>query len=81
MPTFLFFKSGKKIDEVVGADIAKVERLVKSLSSGAAGIQKGQGRVLGTGEVKKESSIAVLGNIPIGYAVFALFLLYLFLTK
>ncbi|RKO91138.1 thioredoxin-like protein, partial [Blyttiomyces helicus] len=29
MPTFQFFRSGKKLNEVVGADIQKVERLVR----------------------------------------------------
>ncbi|KAI8621054.1 thioredoxin-like protein, partial [Chytriomyces sp. MP71] len=28
MPTFIFFKNGAKLDQVVGADIAKVEALV-----------------------------------------------------
>ncbi|EGF81699.1 hypothetical protein BATDEDRAFT_7466, partial [Batrachochytrium dendrobatidis JAM81] len=29
MPTFQFFKKGSKVNEVVGADINKVEQLVK----------------------------------------------------
>ncbi|KAJ3414245.1 hypothetical protein HDV05_006862 [Chytridiales sp. JEL 0842] len=51
MPTFQFFKNGKKLDEVVGADIGKVERLVASLSSGSSGggFPESGGRVLGSG--------------------------------
>ncbi|KAJ3105657.1 Thioredoxin domain-containing protein 2 [Phlyctochytrium bullatum] len=51
MPTFQFFISGRKVDEVVGADIAKVERLVANLakSGGSSGFPSGGGRVLGSG--------------------------------
>lgn len=31
MPTFLFFKAGKKVDKVVGADIGSIETKVKNL--------------------------------------------------
>jgi thioredoxin 1 len=52
MPTFQFFKSGKKLDEVVGADINKVERLVNTYASGAGSdgsFPTSGGRVLGSG--------------------------------
>jgi thioredoxin 1 len=29
MPTFIVFKDGEKVDEVVGADPGKMERLVR----------------------------------------------------
>jgi thioredoxin 1 len=31
MPTFMFFKSGSKLDEVTGANERKLEELIKSL--------------------------------------------------
>lgn len=31
MPTFLFFKGGKKVDGVIGADLKSIESKVKSL--------------------------------------------------
>ncbi|KAJ3123090.1 Hsp90 cochaperone, partial [Physocladia obscura] len=33
MPTFMFFKNGEQLDQVVGADIAKVEQLLKTYSA------------------------------------------------
>ena len=45
----MFFKNGKKIDEVVGANIAKVEQLVNSLGQASGGFPSSGGRVLGTG--------------------------------
>jgi thioredoxin 1 len=30
MPTFLFFKNGERVDEVVGADPAKLERTIQA---------------------------------------------------
>ncbi|KAI8892758.1 thioredoxin-like protein [Globomyces pollinis-pini] len=51
MPTFQFYQNGKKLNEVVGADINKVESLVKSgggAASGSAGL--GKGYVLGSGK-------------------------------
>ncbi|KAH6578800.1 hypothetical protein BASA50_005886 [Batrachochytrium salamandrivorans] len=51
MPTFQFFQKGAKINEVVGADINKVEKLANELGGMAAGglASSGGGRVLGTG--------------------------------
>ncbi|KAI8817332.1 thioredoxin-domain-containing protein [Fimicolochytrium jonesii] len=49
MPTFHLYKSGKKLDEVVGADIVRVERLVSQHASGSSGFPASGGRVLGTG--------------------------------
>eukprot|EP00842_Homolaphlyctis_polyrhiza_P004278 jgi/Hompol1/4851/HPOL_001651-RA len=48
MPTFMFFKNGSKLSEVVGADINKVERLVAELagSSSASGFPEKGGRTL-----------------------------------
>lgn len=51
MPTFHLYRSGKKLAEVVGADIAKVERLVAqhAAGSGSGGFPTTGGRVLGSG--------------------------------
>ncbi|KAJ3081267.1 hypothetical protein HK102_002469, partial [Quaeritorhiza haematococci] len=53
MPTFHLYRSGKKIAEVVGADIAQVERLVAqhatASDSAGGGFPATGGRVLGTG--------------------------------
>ncbi|KAJ3192286.1 Cytoplasmic thioredoxin isoenzyme 2 [Irineochytrium annulatum] len=59
MPTFLFFKNGSKVDEVVGADIGKVESLVQSLGKGssASSFPSGGGRVLGSGRSVGSSSV------------------------
>lgn len=45
MPTFHFYVNGKKVDEVVGADIVKVERLVNKYNTPTA--FTGTGRKLG----------------------------------
>ncbi|KAI8919129.1 thioredoxin-domain-containing protein [Powellomyces hirtus] len=51
MPTFHIYRAGKKLEEVVGADIVKVERLVRqhASSGGSGGFPSSGGRVLGTG--------------------------------
>ncbi|KAI8139911.1 thioredoxin [Fennellomyces sp. T-0311] len=33
MPTFIFFKDGQKVDEVVGANAAKIEQAIKNLTA------------------------------------------------
>ncbi|KAJ3158944.1 hypothetical protein HDU86_002113 [Geranomyces michiganensis] len=60
MPTFHLYRSGKRLDEVVGADIVKVERLVKQHSTGGAGgsFPASGGRVLGTGKTAAPPSTA-----------------------
>jgi hypothetical protein len=72
MPTFKLFRKGKLLETVVGADIAKVERLVSSFSAAPSGA----GRVLGSGKPAASAS-----NINYSYVAMALFLLYLFFTK
>ncbi|KAJ3064456.1 Thioredoxin domain-containing protein 2 [Podochytrium sp. JEL0797] len=47
MPTFQLFKSGRKIAEVVGADIGKVESLVNTHAAGSSGFPTSGGRTLG----------------------------------
>ena len=77
MPTFLFFKNGKKWDEVIGADIKRVESLVKQYSSGSSSFPSG-GRVLGSGApVSTQTS----SNHYLIYILFSLFFLYLMLNK
>jgi hypothetical protein len=55
MPTFLFFKNGKKIDEVVGAgilinsflDIGKVESIIRqNATGGGSSMPSSGGRVV-----------------------------------
>ncbi|KAJ3013524.1 UNVERIFIED_CONTAM: hypothetical protein HDU68_000643 [Siphonaria sp. JEL0065] len=67
MPTFKLFKGGREIEEVVGADINKVERLVATHAAGSSGFPSSGGRVLGSGAAPSGSSSSassVLGNIP-----------------
>ncbi|KAI9325102.1 thioredoxin-domain-containing protein [Zopfochytrium polystomum] len=47
MPTFMLFRSGKRLEEVVGADIVKVERLVESHGKASGGFPTSGGRKLG----------------------------------
>ncbi|ORY48954.1 thioredoxin-domain-containing protein [Rhizoclosmatium globosum] len=64
MPTFMLFKEGRKIEEVVGADINKVERLVTTHAAGSSGFPSSGGRVLGSGATaggNKSSGVAGLG--------------------
>lgn len=58
MPTFLFFRKGVKVGEVVGADISRVESLTSSLASasGASSFPVG-GRVLGSGAPPRGTSL------------------------
>lgn len=58
MPTFHFFKGGKKLDEVVGANVGKIEQLLHQYSSGGAGgaAFTGTGRVLGSGAAAESSN-------------------------
>ncbi|KAJ3327041.1 hypothetical protein HDU76_012411 [Blyttiomyces sp. JEL0837] len=70
MPTFQFFKNGKRLEEVVGADINKVERLVESLASGsggASGFPSSGGRVLGSGASTSGSSSSTGGVAGAGF--------------
>ena len=45
MPTFQIFKAGKKVDEVVGADIKTLGELLKKHNA-ASGAFTGKGRIL-----------------------------------
>ncbi|KAI9326624.1 thioredoxin-domain-containing protein [Obelidium mucronatum] len=67
MPTFKLFKGGREIEEVVGADINKVERLVSTHASGSSGFPSSGGRVLGSGSsaTPSTSTANALGNIGI----------------
>ncbi|KAI8915715.1 thioredoxin-like protein, partial [Gorgonomyces haynaldii] len=53
MPTFLFFKQGKLLDTVVGADINKIIRLIGQ-HSGASAFQ-GKGNTLGAAKTQNVS--------------------------
>jgi len=49
MPTFMFFKNGTKLGEVIGADISSVESMVKKHgTSSSSGFPSSGGRVLGS---------------------------------
>ncbi|KAJ3013503.1 hypothetical protein HKX48_005726 [Thoreauomyces humboldtii] len=86
MPTFHFFRSGKKLDEVVGADINKVERLVRSLA-GAGGATGGGfpatgGRVLGTGApAARAGGGGALQSNHLLWGAFGAFVLWLWWNK
>ncbi|TPX39193.1 hypothetical protein SeMB42_g06420 [Synchytrium endobioticum] len=56
MPTFVFHKNGKKLAEVVGADIAKVERLTSQY--GSPSTFTGSGHVLGGNSAAKSNASA-----------------------
>lgn len=73
MPTFLFFDSGRKVAEVVGADIAKVASLLVQLAKEPS---MGVGRTLGGKTVEPTRD-----PFPWGYAAIALLVLYLIMTK
>ncbi|KAJ3407806.1 hypothetical protein CcCBS67573_g02945 [Chytriomyces confervae] len=49
MPTFFFFRNGEKLDEVVGADIAKVEQLVNKYAALSDPFPSTGGNTLGSG--------------------------------
>ncbi|KAJ1529008.1 hypothetical protein HK405_002494, partial [Cladochytrium tenue] len=50
MPTFMLFRDGRKLGEVVGADIGRVERLVAThAGASSGGFPATGGRVLGSG--------------------------------
>ena len=57
MPTFKFFQSSKILDEIVGADVGKIERLLLKYSKeGSSGNAfSGSGNVLGSGAPVKGS--------------------------
>jgi thioredoxin len=89
MPTFKFFRSGKEVGEVVGADLAGIENKLRSLAGGSSAAAAGTssaGYVLGSGKRVGPG----LGNtmastyqnphmlVIIGLA---LFLVYTWLTK
>lgn len=87
MPTFMFFRNGSKLGEVVGANIGKVEVLVQSLKKNTRGAMPGKGHTLGSG--KPVSSSSFLPNIDVRafvssskfvLALFA-FMAYLYFSK
>ncbi|KAJ3070310.1 Hsp90 cochaperone [Podochytrium sp. JEL0797] len=47
MPTFMFFQNGAKLDQVVGAEIAKVEQLTATLSIDTASLSADELKALG----------------------------------
>jgi hypothetical protein len=65
MPTFQFYHKGRKLDEVVGADIgtikAKLFALAKSAGSGGGGAFNGKGYVLGTGAAVQDRTAGARG--------------------
>ncbi|KAJ3249077.1 Thioredoxin domain-containing protein 2 [Chytriomyces hyalinus] len=66
MPTFMLFKNGKKLDEVVGADIAKVERLVNTHAAGSSGFPSSGGRTLsGAGPSSATSATRGIPSVAI----------------
>ena len=79
MPTFLFFKNGSKLDEVVGADINKVERLTAQYASGGSSTFQGKGHRLGDGATATPSK-GITQDQWVYIIVFGL-LIYLFFTK
>lgn len=87
MPTFLFFNAkGVKINEVVGADINKVERIAAELAKagGSTGFPKTGGRVLGTGAAASNpqgSWLNAFNRDNWAYIAFGIFFLYLYATK
>ncbi|KAJ3055174.1 hypothetical protein HK097_011328 [Rhizophlyctis rosea] len=57
MPTFQLYRAGKKLGEVVGADINAVERLVRQhAGASSGGFPTSGGRVLGTGAAASGSA-------------------------
>lgn len=82
MPTFQFFKSGQKIDEVVGADIVKVERLVKKYAAGSTGgFPATGGRVLGSGAAASAPGQGVNAQSYLKYGLMVALVAYLWWTK
>ena len=80
MPTFQFFKSGTNVGSVVGANIGKVESLLKSHGSESGSkMHQTTGRVLGSGKVVKPA-LAWDSSVIIYLAIGLLFG-YLFYTK
>ncbi|KAJ3280033.1 Thioredoxin domain-containing protein 2, partial [Rhizoclosmatium sp. JEL0117] len=55
MPTFMFFQAGQKVDEVVGADIGKVESLVYMKAPKGGSFPATGGRTLGGGSGSGEA--------------------------
>ncbi|KAJ3030022.1 UNVERIFIED_CONTAM: hypothetical protein HDU68_010371 [Siphonaria sp. JEL0065] len=49
MPTFMFFQNGQKLDEVVGADIGRVESLVYMKAPSSSSMPTSGGHTLGGG--------------------------------
>ncbi|KAI8923910.1 thioredoxin-like protein [Entophlyctis helioformis] len=82
MPTFQFFKAGAKLNEVVGADINKVERLVAELGAGGAGFPAGGGRVLGSGaEAPKTAAKESGGGLDIVLFAIGALMMYLWYSN
>ena len=84
MPTFMLFKGGKKIDEVVGADVRKLRSLIDK-HKGPGGMSASGGRVLGTGkpaapQADSAGSQAQTNNV-LFYAILGLFIAYLYFNK
>ena len=61
LPTFLFFKGGAKIGQIVGADMSKVEDMIKKHGTTTApgAFPSGGGRVLGS----SSSSSSTFNNL------------------
>ncbi|KAJ3281342.1 hypothetical protein HK104_011520 [Borealophlyctis nickersoniae] len=84
MPTFQIYRSGSKLAEVVGADIAKVERLVRQHASSSAGggFPATGGRVLGSGApAPRAGAGGDWGGGYVWYVAAAALLAYLWWTK
>ncbi|KAL2914547.1 mitochondrial thioredoxin [Polyrhizophydium stewartii] len=93
MPTFMFFRAGQKLNEVVGADINKVERLVAELAGAgsAGGFPATGGRVLGTGtkasaapqgtNPQPEAAAGGGGGLDFVFLALGLLMLYLWYTN
>ncbi|KAJ3211894.1 hypothetical protein HDU83_002682 [Entophlyctis luteolus] len=59
MPTFMLFKNGSKLAEVVGADIGKVEQLVNTHAAGGSSFPTTGGRTL-----RDNGSSNAVGGMP-----------------
>ncbi|KAJ3380441.1 hypothetical protein HDU92_005973, partial [Lobulomyces angularis] len=82
MPTFKFFINGKCVDEVVGADINKVENIIKRLSDGAGAASfTGGGRVLGSGATANASTTQDKNHQYLMYGLILVFLGYIYFSK
>lgn len=78
MPTFHFFSKGKKVDEVVGANVADIERKINSQSGATKASFGGTGRSLGSGASVAPQASNDAGPISMTNAFIALAVLYIF---